>query len=535
MASVKIGFIEKKINSTKNTFTGTSLSCKLKEPCSMQSPVFIVQGLTKEQLYNFAEWESRYYWVDDVVYTSRDIQEVHCHLDPLATYKDDIKATTGFINFGPKDLWDKRLIDSRLNADRVFMSDAPIYIDNSTSLFSSLSGSGCVVMRIMNYDTASSTTGVATVVGSLNTYLTLLRIYVNDLDTDCGTLQTNFEKLVGKWAGLGNALDSILSAYWLPISMSTISTGTAYDGDIGGYNINSGWERAKNWVGQPFIGGPYQQDISISTLWQTYPWLLTPKYTKVTVTTPGGQVDISDVIFNFYNTTRISLTFTFFYNIDGDAMLVCRDTDSDKTFFVHSWNMAVNLKSFAKTVMSGTLVGIQKGIELGTTIVGAIASGGASLAITGNSIAEGSMNTMSEKQLNAGLAMQKGGLRTAQTASEFNAMNSGISGAVASMDVAQGSREFGGVNNILALFINGQSDAWKKPVKINVIRYIPEIMGDLGHYTSFCDKYGWPVLNYGDLSLDGPYQMAGATCSADAPPSALSTINSTINSLIIIE
>jgi hypothetical protein len=336
-------------------------------------------------------------------------------------------------------------------------------------------------------------------------------------------------------AGLGNALDSILSAKWLPIKKSAISSGTSYDGDIGGYRINSGWEKAKNWVGQPFIGGPYTQDIPISNLWQQNPWLLTPQYTKVTVTTPGGQVDISDTIFNFYDTTDISLTFTFFYNIDGDCMLVCRDADSDKTFFVHAWNMSVDVKNFAKTSLSGDLLGIKGGIKLGTSIVGAIASGGASMAITGNSIAEGSMNTMSEKQLNAGLAMQKSGLRTAETASEFNAMNSGVSGSIASMDMSMGSREFGGVNNILALFINGQSDAWKKPVKINVIRYIPEILGDLGHYSSFCDQYGWPVLNYGDLSADGPYQMAGATCTADAPPSVLSTINSTINSLIIIE
>ena len=538
MPNITIGSIDKKINSTKNTFSGTTLSCKLKEPCSMQSPVFLVQGLTKGQFYNFCSFEGRYYWVDDIVYETRDLQEVHCHLDPLATYKDDIKATTGFINFGPKSLWDKRLIDSRLAADRVFAADTPIYIGNDTSLFSMLDGSGCVVMRIMNYDTASSTTGVATVVGSLSTYLTLLKLYVTDLDTDCSNFQTNFEKVVGKMAGLGNALDSILSAYWLPVKMSIVSTGTAYDGDIGGYRVNTGWERAQNYFGTPFIGGPYTKDISISNLWQTYPWLLTPNYTKVTITTPGGQVDISDVIFNFYDTTDISLKFTFYWNIDGDCLLVCRDADSDKTFFTHSWNMAIDVKRFAKTVASGTLLGIKTGIETGVAIVGGIAGAGAGIAAAGKAITK-KARTKGVAGANAarfGNLTARAGEELTEQANTFQDTSNGICGGVASMNTSQGSREFSGTNTITSLFINGtDATAWKTPIKITVVRFIPEIMGDLGHYTSFCDQYGWPVLNYGDLSIDGPYQMAGATCHADAPPGVLSTINSTINSLIIIE
>lgn len=534
MASVKIGYIDKKINSTKNTFSGTNLTCKLKEPCSMQSPVFQVQGLSKANLYNYCEFESRFYWVDDIIYETNDIQTVKCHLDPLGTYKDDIKATSGFINFGPKTLWDKRLVDSRFAPDRVF-SASDTYIDNTTSLFQDLDGSGTVVLRVMNYDSTHNP-GIATICGSLTTFLTLLQLYVTDLDNELTHIVDEFEKLVGKFAGLGNALDAIQTAVWIPFKKSVVSTGNAYQGDIGGYRINSGWEMCNNYYGTPFIGGPYTKDITISTLWQTYPWLLGPDYTKISIVTPGGQVDISDVIFNFYDTQDISLTFTFYWNIDGECTLICRDADSNKTFFAHHWNAAVDLKNYVVTAKSGTELGIKAGIKTGVAIVGGIAAGGAGLAVLGNSIAEGSMNTMSERQLNAGLGMTKAGLRTAQTASEFSAMHNGLSGIVASKDVSMGSREFGGADNIMALFINGtDATAWRTPVKINIIRFIPEILGDLGHYTSFCDEYGWPVLNYGNLSVNGPYQMAGATCSAEAPPNVLSTINSTINSLIIIE
>lgn len=538
MPSITIGNMDKKINSTKNTFSGTTLSCKLKEPCSMQNPTFMVQGLTKGQVYNYCSFEGRYYWVDDIVYETRDIQNVVCHLDPLATYKDAIKATTGFINFGPKDLWDKRLVDSRFAADRVFMSDTPIYVGNSSPLFSMLSGSGCVVMRIMNYKTASNSCGVATIVGPLSAYLALLNVYVTDLDTDVGNLGNNYEKLVGKMAGLGNALDSILSAYWLPVDINVVSNGTNYDGDIGGYSIGSGWKMANNYFGTPFFGGPEVVDIPISNLWATYPWLLTPNYTKITVSTPGGQVDISDVIYNFSSTQRISLTFTFYWNIDGDCLLVCRETDSDKTLFVHSWNMAIDVKRFAKSVQSGVSLGIKLGTEVGLSIVGGIAGAGAGIAMAGKTITKKARQkgVSGADAARFGNLTARAGDELTEQANDFQDASNGIGGAVASLNMAQGSREFSGTNTITSLFINGtDATAWKTPIKITVIRFIPEIMGDLGHYSSFCDQHGWPVLNYGDLSVDGPYQMAGATCHADAPPGVLSTINSTINSLIIIE
>ena len=92
MPTLQIGSISKKINSTKQTFTSSySYDCKLKDDCSMQSPVFLVQNLTKGNLYNFAKFEGRYYYVDDIIYRTDDIQEVHEQMD-TDVYHQDFEA-----------------------------------------------------------------------------------------------------------------------------------------------------------------------------------------------------------------------------------------------------------------------------------------------------------------------------------------------------------------------------------------------------------------------------------------------------------
>ena len=101
MSSVTIGMTTKGINSTSRVMSGgVSLDCRLKEPCGLHDPVFIVKGLSKSyNNYNFCTWRGRYYWVNEIVFLTNDIQEVHCSLDPLATFKGAIDEATAFVQF----------------------------------------------------------------------------------------------------------------------------------------------------------------------------------------------------------------------------------------------------------------------------------------------------------------------------------------------------------------------------------------------------------------------------------------------------
>lgn len=86
----------KKPNSTKQpTGSGTAKTVTLKEPTSVLNPVFILTGY--DLSYNYIQWGSRYYFVDDIVIVHNNIAEYHCSTDVLATYKTAIGASTQYV------------------------------------------------------------------------------------------------------------------------------------------------------------------------------------------------------------------------------------------------------------------------------------------------------------------------------------------------------------------------------------------------------------------------------------------------------
>lgn len=132
MPTVKFGMSTKPINSTSRVFYGGSVyeaNCKLKEPCSEQAPVFIVQGLTKGNFYNFAQWGDRYYWIDDIVYKTHHIQEVSCHLDPLATFRDYIKNNKYYVVYGDSSHWNQWVDDMRVHPEKEATFSEGTYFD----------------------------------------------------------------------------------------------------------------------------------------------------------------------------------------------------------------------------------------------------------------------------------------------------------------------------------------------------------------------------------------------------------------------
>ena len=204
---------------------------------------------------------------------------------------------------------------------------------------------------------------------------------------------------------------------------------------------------------------------------------------------------------------------------------------------LHKWSAAVDLKSYIYKAKNAEIAGISAGLKIGAVGVAAIGGAGAAAMAVGNkvtnAIGDAAINSGHEKVANAMARAQGKKSKTINTS--FESIPSGIYGIAAGLDTAQGCREFGGPNGICAFYTNSDSiSTINKIVKWNLIRYVPSIIYNT-HYDEFCDEYGWPVLDYMTLSTDGPYQCAGASVTADAPPNVLSTINSYLNSYIIIE
>ena len=70
----------------------------LKNPCTMRNPVFALQGIPNfngNYLY-VPIWE-KYYYIDSIEFTSKDIMTLNCSIDVLATYRNEIFATNAYI------------------------------------------------------------------------------------------------------------------------------------------------------------------------------------------------------------------------------------------------------------------------------------------------------------------------------------------------------------------------------------------------------------------------------------------------------
>ena len=64
----------KKINSTKRPSNGISKNVKLKDNCSKENPIFILNDIDFD--YNYAKWDNHYYFINDMVVMSNNHMEI---------------------------------------------------------------------------------------------------------------------------------------------------------------------------------------------------------------------------------------------------------------------------------------------------------------------------------------------------------------------------------------------------------------------------------------------------------------------------
>lgn len=107
-------FFNKRKNSTKRPTDGAIRNVVLLDDVSLYSPIFESEYWDYND--NYCKWAGRFYYVTDVVTKNQNIFEVHCEIDPLATWKDDIMNTTAFVTFSTSS-FDIGIPDYRLSSD----------------------------------------------------------------------------------------------------------------------------------------------------------------------------------------------------------------------------------------------------------------------------------------------------------------------------------------------------------------------------------------------------------------------------------
>lgn len=533
--NVMIGRTNKRINSTSQTFAdSTSLDCRLKEPCSQQNPVFIVQGLSKTVFYNFAKFLNHYYWIDDIVYLTNDVQEVHCHLDPLATYKGAIENSYAYVQYGDAANWNKWIDDVRISPEL----EAPEYeIQKTFDCIPSATdpSNGWVVFRYMDtgWDFSSGDhSGIRTAACSWDTFM--------DFDTDSSILSvtSTLSECVAALGGTGSWRDNLISAVYVPS-----------DG------IYKGAQESQIRVGNIDVDGtfymqnvvPIAQDkwnVDISGLWsQTMnePFVRSSRWMSLQISTPLGCTEIPiDLLRNQSSLQVVSVLDM----CSGD--LTIKVTDDAGGAHQTTFGTGACLAAFNGNIGLDMLSITHGASGLKQGLVGSMVFG-AKLGISAFTLGS-SMGSASIAGFNSAMLSQ-GYLNKATTAQKLDALNNattmgeraaGATAISSGIDLACGvptgintsGLGSGGIGSGLpSLFITNP----KGKGSINCRCFRPFMVNS---YTDFCDMYGYPVNYYLKLSsCSGFIKCSGASVQGalGATEANKSTINSYLNSGFYLE
>ena len=401
MASVKFGTFAKRRNSTKQPTTELSdqRTVYLKEACSQDKPVFICTGNNFN--YNYCEWDGKYYFIDEIRSLRNNEIEIHCIMDPLATYKSEILASTQFISYSSQvgDIW---LPDTRIPLKK----NATVAQSVSTMNFL-FTDAGFYVLTAVG-ENGCKTYGLD--IGNLNSLLQNVSNWsnnsiwdiVNDdmgLNYDWTSPQNAIEslsKVLTQTGFFGNAyLDApscIRSCIWVPFFASFFVSGA------GGATIHLGVFDT-GVPALPCISTPVSRTVTISIPWQYSDWRRSVCEEVYLYLPLVGMVSIpSDEI---VNESSLSITWSATATDGCIAYLVTAGNQVVGTFGANAsvnYPLGISQQASAGEIVQSIAAGAEQTISSGLHAVSSpTPSNIASTAMTGINAVYDSINTANKR------------------------------------------------------------------------------------------------------------------------------------------
>lgn len=228
MFTLQFGTTDKPKNSTKvPPISGSAVEVLLKEQTSVIKPVFRLHTGDKGMAsaselfgYNYcycAEFR-RYYYITDIVSDTACIFYIHCEVDVLATFRDDILKTPAFIMYS-ESKYNPSIADTRLPKE--------IRSDQYTVQYPipELDTDGSFILNVASESTAGDTGMAASFV-------------MNKLEMQQFASQMYSRAVLDELVKfVTNPFDAILSCKWTPISKSKASDGGSAEMMLGGLNM----------------------------------------------------------------------------------------------------------------------------------------------------------------------------------------------------------------------------------------------------------------------------------------------------------
>lgn len=306
-------FFKKRKNSTKRPSGGNKRNVVLLDDVSLYNPVFQSEYWAYND--NYCLWAGRYYYVTDVVTLRQNLFEVHCEIDPLATWKDDIIATTAFVTFSTSS-FDIGIPDYRLSSDPITITKSEgveLFPDLAESFVISYVGTKSAPTTGITYSQLEGLQGqmmsnkcVKTIVGWAKNIIS-----EDPQGTDTGNLVASL---------LGNTSNSITRCIFTPKFHSIGSTG-----DIvlaGGYNTSIVGEKPSH---------SYSEKYSIKIPWSfpTGDFRNRAQFTAMCIYLPGyGFISLNADNYQGQSAIPVQATIDSYvgeitYLVDGKTKATC--------------------------------------------------------------------------------------------------------------------------------------------------------------------------------------------------------------------
>lgn len=200
----------KRINSTKQPAanTGTIKTVLLKDATDIESPVFELN--TVDFSINYVQAFGHYYFCD-VRNLDGNRSELVCSMDHLATFKDQIKAYSGLVEYTSAS--SNVFITDPRNYPTMEIESLSSYVDAGFSLGTS----GIYILGVVSNLTAANPLGSTT----------FYAVYPNMMKTFCSNVFDHdfLDQMIKNFT---NPMDAIISCIWLPFENFGVSgcTGT---------------------------------------------------------------------------------------------------------------------------------------------------------------------------------------------------------------------------------------------------------------------------------------------------------------------
>lgn len=271
MPTVNFGSFSKRRNSTKQPVSlSDQRTVKLKDTTSFDAPTFIITG--NDFNYNYASWGNRYYFIVDVRSVHNGLTEIDCVLDPLATYKAEILASTQYVAYSSVSggIW---LPDTRIPIQK----NATVARAATTMNFLFTTGGFYVLSAIGDGDGCRTwVTDAANIKKMINNISQWKDTVGNTIksalpwaspQTDMQAYQNLTEAIIGTGV-VGNAYtdapNCIRSCIWVPFFISFFTEGQGDTIKLGAFDTGATAYECKT--------GPVTRTASVNIPWQYSDW-----------------------------------------------------------------------------------------------------------------------------------------------------------------------------------------------------------------------------------------------------------------------